>query len=77
MTTSDVVGRFRQILIKTQKGPFSNYLPYTPQTEPILERLAALKPGVLATMHGATYVGDGERAIRDLGIAMRQVLGPL
>lgn len=73
-TTSDVVGRFKQMLIETQKGPFSNYLPYTPQTESILARLAALKPKTLATMHGSVFTGDGERALYDLGVAMREVL---
>lgn len=73
-TTSDVVGRFKQRLIETQKGPFSNYLPYTAQTEPTLARLAALKPKTLATMHGSIFIGDGARAIQDLAVAMREVL---
>jgi flavorubredoxin len=73
-TSSDVVGRFKQTLADYQKGPLANYLPYTNQTEPTLKRLAALKPRTLATMHGSTFVGDGERAIADLAQAIRDVL---
>jgi flavorubredoxin len=74
-TSSDVVGRFRQMLLDYQKGPFAYYLPFTPQTEGILQRLAALKPKTLATMHGSTFVGDGEKAIKDLSAVMKEVLG--
>jgi flavorubredoxin len=73
-TSSDVVGRFKQTLADYQKGPLANYLPYTNQTEPTLKRLASLKPRTLATMHGSTFVGDGERAIADLAQAIRDVL---
>ena len=74
VTNSDIVGRFKETLIEYQKGPFANYLPYTTQTEQILSRLAALKPKVIAPMHGSTYVGDGEAAIHDLAQAMKDVL---
>ena len=74
MTTSDVVGPFRQMLLAYEKGPFARYLPYTPQTKPTLARLAALKPKVLATMHGSTFVGNGEQALLDLADAMEDVL---
>lgn len=73
-TTSDVVGRFREMLIDYQNGPFAYYLPFTPQTERFLQKLAALKPRTLATMHGSTFVGDGERAIGDLALVMKEVL---
>jgi flavorubredoxin len=73
-TSSDVVGRFKQTLADYQKGPLANNLPYTNQTEPTLKRLASLKPRTLATMHGSTFVGDGERAIADLAQAIRDVL---
>ena len=32
LTESDVVGRFRQMLIEYQKGPLAGYLPYTTRT---------------------------------------------
>lgn len=44
-------------------------------TEPILNRLAALQPRILATMHGSTFLGDGARALRDLAQTMKDVLG--
>ena len=76
MTQSDVIGRCRQALLEGQQGPLANYMPYTVQTDPILRRVAALKPKTLATMHGSTFVGDGERAIGDLAMAFRDILGP-
>ncbi len=73
-TSSDVVGRFRQGLIAEQQGPLANAYPYSPQTEDTLRRLAALMPKTLAIMHGSTFTGDGERALKDLATAMREVL---
>ena len=58
-TSADVVGRFKQTLVEHQQGPFANYMPFTPYTEPTLKRLAVLKPKTLAAMHGSTFVGDG------------------
>lgn len=74
VTSSDVVGRFKQMLTEYQQGPFANYLPYYSQTKLVLDRLAGLKPKTIASMHGSAYVGDGESAIRDLELAMRDVL---
>ena len=74
VTDSDIVGRFKEMLVEYQKGPFANYLPYTSETEKILNRLADLKPKRIAPMHGSTYVGDGESAIYDLAQAMKDIL---
>jgi flavorubredoxin len=74
VTNSDIVSRFKEMLIEYQEGPFANYLPYTTKTEKILGRLADLKPKTIAPMHGSTYVGDGESAILDLAQAMKDVL---
>jgi flavorubredoxin len=74
-TSGDIVGRFKQMLVEYQQGPLANYLPFTPNTEPTLQRLAALKPRTLAAMHGSTFVGDGAQALADLAQAMRDVLG--
>ncbi|MGH7767190.1 MAG: MBL fold metallo-hydrolase [Candidatus Binatia bacterium] len=76
-TTSDVVGRFKQTLVEYQQGPFANYLAYTPYTERTLKRLAALKPKTLATMHGSTFVGDGERALNDVAQVVKDVLAKI
>lgn len=71
---SDVVELCKTALLGYQKGPFANYLPYTRHTDAAFERLAALKPKTVATMHGSVYRGDGERALRDLGAVIKGVL---
>lgn len=75
LTESDIVGRSRAAMTEYQKGPLANYVPYTPLTGRILEKLAALKPSTLATMHGSSFRGDGEQALRDLGVALRDTFG--
>ncbi len=74
-TNSDIVGRFRQALVEYHAGPFAYYLPYTPNTRPILDGLAVLKPKTLLPMHGSAYVGDGEQAIRDMADMLHETLG--
>ncbi|MCP6762112.1 MAG: hypothetical protein NHB32_25955 [Fischerella sp. CENA71] len=74
ITESDVIERSRQTIINYEASPFPNYIPYTTHTDRILQELAALKPRTLATMHGTTFVGDGERALQDLGVMLREVL---
>ncbi|MEW6247143.1 MAG: MBL fold metallo-hydrolase [Nitrospirota bacterium] len=76
ITESDIVDRAKRALIEGQQGPFANAYPYTPLTEPILLGLADLRPNQLAVMHGSAFAGDGERALRNLATAMREVLGP-
>ncbi len=73
-TSSDIVGRFKKMLIEYQQGPFANYMPLTTKTENVLKGLASLRPSTIAPMHGSTYVGDGEKAIFDLAQAMKEVL---
>ncbi len=75
VTESDVVERAKRALIDGQSGAFANAYPYTPLTQPILHGLADLQPKLLALMHGSAFVGDGERALRDLAGTMREVLG--
>ncbi|MBY0320589.1 MAG: MBL fold metallo-hydrolase [Reyranella sp.] len=59
-TTGDIV----EPAIATEKAvPF---MPATPQAAPTLRRLAALKPGTIALMHGPTFKGDGEAALKAL-----------
>ena len=72
---SDIVGRAKQSLIDGQKGPFANAYPYTSLTESLLHGLAQLEPRQLALMHGSVFVGDGGRALRELAVTMRDVLG--
>lgn len=75
LTESDVIDRARKTLLEYQAGPFANYMPYTKHTDNILQKLAALKPRTIVPMHGSAYAGDGERALRDLAVVMREVLG--
>lgn len=44
----------------------------TAQSISTLQRLAALKPRTLAIMHGASYAGDGERALMDFAAGLQQ-----
>ncbi|OUL20791.1 MBL fold metallo-hydrolase [Nostoc sp. 106C] len=74
VTESDVIGRFRQTIVNYEASPFPNYIPYTTYSDSILQDLAALKPRTLATMHGSTFVGDGERALQDLAVTLHEVL---
>lgn len=76
LTDESCVERVRKTLLDYQAGPFAHYMPYTAQTDLILQKLATLRPETLATMHGSVYRGNGERALRELAIVMREVLGP-
>ncbi|QIR35967.1 MBL fold metallo-hydrolase [Tolypothrix sp. PCC 7910] len=74
ITESDVIERFRQTIANYEVSPFPNYIPYTTHTDRILQELVALKPRTLATMHGSTFVGDGERALQDLATVLHEEL---
>ncbi len=43
-----------------------DYFAHGRNTRPVLERLAALEPKVLACMHGSAFSGDGGRMLREL-----------
>jgi len=75
ITESDILGRVRAAILEYQAGPLMDYMPYTPNTRPLLEGLAALSPGTLATMHGSSFTGDGAKALRDLDTVMKDTLG--
>lgn len=74
VTSSDILGRVRQTLTAYQQGPLANYMPYTANTGHILHGLADLKPKLIATMHGSSYSGNGQQALRDLAIVMKETL---
>lgn len=74
MMESDVIERCRETLVGYQQGPLANYVPYCSLTEATLNRLAALQPRRLATMHGSVYVGDGSKALHDLVVVWQEVL---
>ncbi|MFZ1701245.1 MAG: hypothetical protein WBO10_14880 [Pyrinomonadaceae bacterium] len=75
LTSSDIVGRFKNDLIEGEKGPLAQAYPYSPKTDEQLERVAALDPKTLAVMHGSSFSGDGKSALGDLAVALREVLG--
>jgi flavorubredoxin len=75
VTHSDVVDRFRESTSAFQGGPLANYMPYTPHTEAQIRELASLKPRACATMHGSTFLGDGEKALLDMAVVMKELLG--
>lgn len=74
LTESDVIGRARETFLEYQTGPLANYFPYTQQTDAELKRLAALKPNVVATMHGSVFQGNGEAAMLDYAKMVNEVL---
>jgi len=75
LTESDILERVREAILQMEASPLAGYLPYTPRTEGILHGLAGLKPQTLAIMHGSSFRGDGERALRDLAAVMKETLG--
>ena len=48
-----------------------DYFSHTRNAAHLIEKLAAETPGVLACMHGSTWVGDGAALLRELGERMR------
>ncbi|QOV87698.1 oxygen-binding di-iron domain-containing protein [Humisphaera borealis] len=72
VTDADVIGNVRDAMKMMQSGPMAGYMPYTSQTEPLLRRMAELKPKTLAIMHGSSYVGDGSKALCDLAGLVRE-----
>jgi len=44
-----------------------DYFSHTRNAPSLIEKLGAEKPGVLACMHGSTWVGDGAHLLRQLG----------
>ncbi len=75
LTSADPVGPARAAIVEGQSGPLAKDMPYTPYTDATLQRLADLRPQTLAVMHGSSFAGDGERALRDLARVIRATLG--
>jgi flavorubredoxin len=75
VTESEIIGRARQSMLDFQAGPLMDYTPYTQNTRPLLEGLASMKPRVLATMHGSSFIGDCSKALIELDGVMKEILG--
>lgn len=74
LSEADVIGPARDAIATGKNGPLAHDLPWTPRTEAMLHRLAALRPRTLALMHGSTYRGDGGAAIEALAGILREAL---
>jgi flavorubredoxin len=72
----DIVEPAAAAMRASLEGPLCKDMPYTSDTEPILQRLADLNPRTLATMHGSSYRGDGAAAIRELARVVSKMYGP-
>jgi flavorubredoxin len=75
LTSDSVTDRTRQTLREMQAGPLAGYLPYAVETEATLKRVAALKPTTVATMHGSVFSGNGENAILEYAVMLKDELG--
>ena len=58
-----------------QGGLLADYPPYSPYTEKLFGRLAALKPERLAIMHGSSFEGDGVQALSNLAVVCKETFG--
>jgi flavorubredoxin len=76
VTRNDIVGRYEQAVKIYQAHPvLMDYVPFTPKTRGLINRLATLEPRLLATMHGSSFEGDGAAAIRAAGDVLERQLG--
>lgn len=72
---SGVVERAHESIIAGMAGPLAKDMPYTNYTDSTLQRLAALEPQTLATMHGSSFRGDGRAAIVSLAEVIKGTIG--
>jgi len=75
LTSDSVLDRVRQSMLEMQASPLADYLPYTPNTDATVRRIAALKPTNVASMHGSIYQGDGEKAILEYAEVLKEIFG--
>ena len=75
VTGADIVGRARDAIKSNLEGPMAHDMPYTPYTDATLRRLAGLKPETLAAMHGSSFRGNGEKAVLELAVAIKELVG--
>lgn len=73
LTDQDILGLHRSSLLEFENGPLMGYTPYTKTTAGIINKLKALKPKTLATMHGSSFNGNCEQALTDLDTVLREV----
>ena len=66
LSEENLVNPARQALLAYGAGPLRQPLVYTSLTGITLRMLAGLRPELLAVMHGSSFKGDGESALREL-----------
>jgi flavorubredoxin len=74
VTSSDLIGPALAAMRVMQQGPLSSYMPYTRQTDRLLQSFADLEPATLALMHGSSFTGASRGLFVDLAEAMKEVL---
>jgi flavorubredoxin len=76
ITSGDIVSRFGEAIAEYQQHPvLMDYMPFTRESRRQLEKLAALKPRLIAAMHGSSFEGDGAAALLGAADVMQQLLG--
>jgi flavorubredoxin len=76
ITSGDVAERFGDAIAAYQQHPvLMDYMPFTRNTRHQIEKLAALKPRLIAAMHGSSFEGDGASALMAAADVMQKHLG--
>ncbi|MGA7828815.1 MAG: hypothetical protein WCA04_14225 [Geobacteraceae bacterium] len=75
LSEKDLLESARQALLAYEAGPLRHLMVYTGLTQNTLETLAGIKPKLLAIMHGSSFKGDGESALRGLSKVYAEILG--
>jgi flavorubredoxin len=73
VTSGDLIGPALAGMRQMQQGPLASYMPYTRQTEGLLEQFAQLEPKTLALMHGSSFRGESRTMLKDLAGAIKDV----
>lgn len=72
VTNSDLIGPTQEAMERLRQGPLAGYMPYTAQTEGVLNSLAQLQPETLAVMHGSSYIGPSQTMLAGLAEVIRE-----
>lgn len=73
--SDELLERARAAVVDYQAGPLMDYMPYTNNTNRLLNELADLDPTTLAIMHGSSYRGNGATMLRSLDPIYGEIFG--
>jgi flavorubredoxin len=73
ITDSEILTLHRDSLLEFEKGPLMGYTPYTKHTKSMIDKLAALEPKTLATMHGSSFNGDCNKTLLELDSVLKEI----